>query len=215
MIGTTRSSMSPSAVASEAWGDCLAQWKLTSPCSENSPSRRRCHSHRRAPAPGSSGCQAARASRAQLVVEPEPEDVEITDAAREAAAERAKDAGVPDGALNELKITGTTDASVVSFLARVAREPSQVLRYDRGGKPLWHGSNGRCDPATLPKCKCGARREFEFQVMPQLLHFFQMDSDALDFATIAVYSCPNSCAGSAREVAHLQPPYAEPPAAAS
>ena len=41
----------------------------------------------------------------------------------------------------------------------------QVLRYDKGGKPLWVSSE--CVPAAkdIPKCSCGEDRQFEFQVV--------------------------------------------------
>ena len=94
---------------------------------------------------------------------------------------------------------------MVTFLARVARAPSQVLRY--GGAPLWHGRRGRL--AAPPPCACGAPRDFEFQVMPQLLHYLDVearaDGDALDFAALVVYTCAASCEGWREEVAHLQP----------
>merc|ERR1719319_567818 len=59
-----------------------------------------------------------------------------------------------------------------SWNKRVRRAPGQVVRYNRGGAPLW------CSKAKLesghsgvPNCGvCGAERTFEVQVMPQLLH---------------------------------------------
>ena len=59
----------------------------------------------------------------------------------------------------------------------------QVLRYARGGKPLWISDRDQLPPppvpplapaaggAAVPRCEyCDGPREFEFQVMPQLLH---------------------------------------------
>jgi len=42
----------------------------------------------------------------------------------------------------------------------------QVLRYDRGGRPLWvTDHNILYDSTSVPCCeKCGAPRHFEFQV---------------------------------------------------
>ena len=148
--------------------------------------------------------------RHEIVVEPEPSD-------KIAGAEPSPEARIADAAVavDELKITGTTDPSVVTFLARIAREPSQVLRYDRGGRPLWHGSHGRPPKSWPPRCPCGAVREFEFQVMPQLLHYFRMESQAgldLDFATILVATCAEGCG--AAGAAWVQPPAPDDAAAA-
>ncbi|EFH51187.1 predicted protein [Arabidopsis lyrata subsp. lyrata] len=86
----------------------------------------------------------------------------------------------------------------VNFQQRVAKAPEQVLRYSRssGAKPLWPIASGRVSKSELPNCKsCGGPRCFEFQVMPQLLFFFggKNDRESLDWATIVVYTCENSC----------------------
>jgi len=51
--------------------------------------------------------------------------------------------------------------------------------------------------ADVPVCSaCGSAREFEFQVLPQLLYFLKVDSkakDALDWGTLVVYTCKDSC----------------------
>lgn len=51
------------------------------------------------------------------------------------------------------------------FSKRIARHPDQVLRYDRGGTPLWiTGRTGSTDVA-VPNCQyCNEERQFEFQV---------------------------------------------------
>lgn len=53
------------------------------------------------------------------------------------------------------------------FSKRVARHPEQVLRYDRGGSPLWITELvPNCGSDNLvPNCElCGGERQFEFQV---------------------------------------------------
>ena len=94
--------------------------------------------------------------------------------------------------------TGVTDPNTLAFYARVAiggednDVRDQVLRYSRwaehssggeqvedtekSGGPLWISSNDLPDSATEtefpPKCEyCGAPRKFEFQLMPQMLHY--------------------------------------------
>ncbi|KAI3993687.1 hypothetical protein MKX01_002700 [Papaver californicum] len=70
--------------------------------------------------------------------------------------------------------------SWTSFQVRVGKAPEQVLRYtqDSKAKPLWPMASGR--PS---------------KILPQLLYFFGVknDVDSLDWATIAVYTCADSC----------------------
>ena len=44
----------------------------------------------------------------------------------------------------------------------------QVLRYDVGGKPLWVSNEHVAKAEDIPKCSCGAEREFEFQVIKNI-----------------------------------------------
>ncbi|KAL8236207.1 hypothetical protein R6Q59_017288 [Mikania micrantha] len=87
------------------------------------------------------------------------------------------------------------------FTQRIARAPEQVLRYSRHdtSKPLWPMLSGQPSKAEIPKCSsCGSHRVFEFQILPQLLYYFNVknDSNSLDWATIAVFTCEASCDGS-------------------
>ena len=85
------------------------------------------------------------------------------------------------------------------FSARMARAPEQCIRYrfDAEARPLWPSREKRA-PRQIPPCpRCGAARQFEFQVLPQALHFMGVDSsqaEAPDWSTIAVYTCSASCA---------------------
>lgn len=83
----------------------------------------------------------------------------------------------------------------------LAKAPEQVLRYSRDerAKPLWPTSSGRPSREDIPKCHyCGGARNFEFQILPQLLYYFGVknDADSLDWATIVIYTCADSCEGS-------------------
>uniref|UniRef100_A0A2N9EUI5 MYND-type domain-containing protein n=1 Tax=Fagus sylvatica TaxID=28930 RepID=A0A2N9EUI5_FAGSY len=85
-----------------------------------------------------------------------------------------------------------------SFQDRIAKDPEQVLRYCRNGraKPLWPMSSGQPSKADIPKCNsCGGPLCFEFQILPQLLYYFNVndDVDSLDWATIVAYTCEASC----------------------
>lgn len=64
----------------------------------------------------------------------------------------------------------------LNFTQRTGREPRQCLRYcfEAGARPLWAHRLGRA-PHPVPNCpQCGGPRRFEFQVMPQALHFMQV-----------------------------------------
>lgn len=89
----------------------------------------------------------------------------------------------------------------------------QVIRYDRGGQPLWISGKNVLADDKIPNCElCSSKRIFEFQVkitvsfmiifadrpftsssqiMPQLLN--SLKCPALDWGIINVYTCENSC----------------------
>ncbi|CAG11002.1 unnamed protein product, partial [Tetraodon nigroviridis] len=71
----------------------------------------------------------------------------------------------------------------------------QVVRYSRGGSPLWVSSQHVPSDKDIPPCTCGAARSFEFQVMPQLLNSLSVDATegGVDWGTLAVYTCSGSC----------------------
>jgi len=92
---------------------------------------------------------------------------------------------------------GTSDAATMEFYTRIGRRGGDVreqcLRYCRwplstnhdptlesghedlsesGDGPLWISSQYRLGENDVPKCQyCGSDRKFEFQIMPQMLHF--------------------------------------------
>ncbi len=79
------------------------------------------------------------------------------------------------------------------FRRATANTPGQVLRYQRGGRPLWIARPDESASGAVPRCEsCSAERYFEFQVMPQLLSRLKMDAD-VDWGTLAVYTCAESC----------------------
>lgn len=75
---------------------------------------------------------------------------------------------------------------------------------------------------TIPPCSCGAQRVFEFQLLPSLLHVLDVDSvnsnndddndnitdlssiGGMNWGSIAVYSCPESCDESREEFLIVQ-----------
>ncbi|KAG5878757.1 hypothetical protein JTB14_012127 [Gonioctena quinquepunctata] len=85
-----------------------------------------------------------------------------------------------------------TDKAFSKFQKRVAYNPDQVIRYKRGGEPLWIAKEPL--PNNVPDCQyCGGPRRFEFQVMPQMLTFLK--EDQLDFGVVVAYTCKLSCVG--------------------
>ena len=78
---------------------------------------------------------------------------------------------------------------------------------------------------TIPPCTCGSQRVFEFQLLPSTLHVLDVDSSSLgpnnnkyevdesmdlnsvggmNWGSIAVYSCPDSCDDSREEICIVQ-----------
>ncbi|KAF4674723.1 Programmed cell death protein 2 [Perkinsus chesapeaki] len=81
--------------------------------------------------------------------------------------------------------------------------PGHVVYYCRGGEPVWMSSLGKA-PATPTPCeRCGAPREFEFQIQPQLVYKASCD---FDFGVVAVYTCSADCEikGYAKEFVAVQ-----------
>uniref|UniRef100_A0A2M4BST4 Putative pcdc2/rp-8 programmed cell death protein 2 n=1 Tax=Anopheles marajoara TaxID=58244 RepID=A0A2M4BST4_9DIPT len=143
-------------------------------------------------------------SECEIVTEPEEQESkpklseEENEKRQMEEFERLKSEGKV-GVLDELpeeeldKYAGTVDQAedkvFARFKKRTADAPDQVLRYERGGTPLWLSP---IVPQTVPDCeRCGSRRIFEFQVMPQLLSF--LERDELDWGTLACYTCEASC----------------------
>eukprot|EP00466_Bigelowiella_natans_P005227 jgi/Bigna1/71701/fgenesh1_pg.16_\ len=100
---------------------------------------------------------------------------------------------------NDNSGAGGPDLVFDRFQAFMRANPEQVIRYNRLAE-------------NVPKCKyCGGQREFEFQIMPQLLNYLNIDhfeKDSLDWGIIACYTCSGSCGDGSKayfeEFAHCQ-----------
>nr|XP_060609770.1 programmed cell death protein 2 [Anolis sagrei ordinatus] len=82
------------------------------------------------------------------------------------------------------------------FKERISLEPEQIIRYCRDVEgPLWISEENIPQETDIPKCSCGSKRVFEFQVMPQLLNYLKVDSlgESIDWGTLAVYTCAENC----------------------
>ncbi|XP_051866929.1 programmed cell death protein 2 [Pristis pectinata] len=104
--------------------------------------------------------------------------------------------GMEEQELEAMAKHATKDHQIFAkFKKRIASEPDQVLRYCRGGSPLWVSGDNIPTDNDIPNCSCGTKREFEFQVMPQLLNQLKVDclGESLDWGTLIVYTCAQSC----------------------
>lgn len=72
---------------------------------------------------------------------------------------------VSENELEQYTKTLPDDKVFNKFSKRIARNPDQVLRYDRGGTPLWITGQAKGNVVDVPNCQyCNGQREFEFQV---------------------------------------------------
>ncbi|KAM9410681.1 programmed cell death protein 2 [Pholidichthys leucotaenia] len=144
----------------------------------------------------------------ELVTEPEEKEEKDTKEAEEEERDGREDGsnrseGCPSLAdalaepdLEDMAMHETEDNKVFQrFKKKIASEPHQVIRYSRGGSPLWVSSKHVPSDQDIPSCTCGGKRMFEFQVMPQLLNSLCVDSTAasIDWGTLAIYTCSASC----------------------
>lgn len=72
---------------------------------------------------------------------------------------------VSEDELEQYTKTVPEDKVFNKFSKRINRHPDQVLRYDRGGQPLWITGNTDNTVSNIPNCQyCNGERQFEFQV---------------------------------------------------
>lgn len=145
----------------------------------------------------------------ELVIETEPNDSDNYDKSEDERLDDYKQfvqtntvLTDEDGDDKELEFLSTlgkeallADKQFRKFKKRVSREPKQVLRYHRNGEPLWVSDEGKPGDKEIPPCDCGSKRVFEFQVMPQMLNYLQVDSfeESVDWGTLVIYTCSQSC----------------------
>ena len=93
-------------------------------------------------------------------------------------------------------------AAVQRFKEVVAHSREQVLRHCVGGRPLWISDENLPGDDVPPACQsCGGPRQFEFQIMPQLIGRLGLDAGkaaadaSVDWGVLAVYTCKDSCDG--------------------
>ncbi|XP_043786909.1 programmed cell death protein 2 isoform X5 [Apis laboriosa] len=86
------------------------------------------------------------------------------------------------------------DETFSKFLSTIKKYPDQILRYDRGGNILYISGSSKIN--EVPKCsECNGERQFEFQIMPQLLNFLDFENtlNCIDWGILAIFTCIKSC----------------------
>ena len=106
---------------------------------------------------------------------------------------------------------------IAGMASRVSAWPEQVLRYchHADAQPLWLSRLRR--PAEVPPCgRCGAPRWFEYQIVPNLVASIERAAEAggaghaaapeeaLDWGTLAVFTCSASCAATGEADAYAE-----------
>lgn len=90
------------------------------------------------------------------------------------------------------------DAVFSRFMKKISLCPQQILRYCRGGNPLFISEPPANMAQVVSACgSCGGSRTFELQLMPALVSLLQRAGGGgeveLEFGTVLVYTCRNSC----------------------
>nr|CAG4646076.1 EOG090X0266 [Macrothrix elegans] len=98
-------------------------------------------------------------------------------------------------ALEQSVSTVQEDKMFLKFKERISSYPDQVLRYGRKEEPLWVSDLNK--PTSIPNCEhCGSLRKLEFQIMPQMLNYLNLDNvgdEGVDWGTLLIYVCENNC----------------------
>ena len=90
-----------------------------------------------------------------------------------------------------------SDKTSEKFYTEINLFPSQVIRYQRGGAPLWTCDKFAQDLGLVPNCEvCGGKRTFEFQLLPTLVESLRIEgqkSPAVEFGSVFVFTCTANC----------------------
>lgn len=99
--------------------------------------------------------------------------------------------------------------------------PPKIEGSSKNQRPKKNAKGITAPFPSIPNCACGSERVFEFQLLPSLLHVLDVDSarshsdnendttdltsmGGMNWGSIAVYSCPNSCDESREEFLIVQ-----------
>jgi len=133
---------------------------------------------------------------------------------------------LPDCFRKNFSFSCTHDLFLVTFRPHLHKDhrpnsEKKTSNVHRKSNPK-HGSVSSTELVpTVPPCICGRQRVFEFQLLPSMLHVLEVDScspaasgtdnlmdltsiGGMNWGSIAVYSCPDSCDESREEVCIVQ-----------
>ncbi|KAG8504732.1 Programmed cell death protein 2 [Galemys pyrenaicus] len=131
----------------------------------------------------------------EIIIETEDEAAPEVENEDEAEVTGSMDE-MPEEELDSLaKHESREDKIFQKFKAKVDLVPEQILRYGRGIAPIWISGENIPQEKDIPDCPCGAKRIFEFQVMPQLLYYLKADrlGRSVDWGVLAIFTCAKSC----------------------
>lgn len=140
----------------------------------------------------------------QIDTEPDPdegcnsadEDEEQGDVDEKEEMEKVKkfQGDLPDPELEAMANKETSEIKAfTNFKKKIESAPDQIMRYSRGGEPVWISESAL---PLVPPCEvCRSPRKFEFQIMPQLLTHLDVDDvgKSIDWGVISVFTCEESC----------------------
>jgi len=119
--------------------------------------------------------------------------------------EFAEEMGVDAAAAAEMddnKFMNIKDQEFLYFKRIITQHKDQILRYSREQDYpiIWVSEENKVKSEEIGTCSCcGGERKFEFQILPQLLHFIldstnsDPNSNEIDFGILNIYTCVNSC----------------------
>ncbi|KAI0464153.1 hypothetical protein LJB42_001756 [Komagataella kurtzmanii] len=90
---------------------------------------------------------------------------------------------------SDIKQAIDDDDTFNAFIEKVEHNPSQVLRYHLGGKPLLYNSKDGIYQTIIKEKVPG--KQFELQIMPKLIMDIEKHNFEMDWGTIIVYSDTN------------------------
>lgn len=96
---------------------------------------------------------------------------------------------------DEVDDTVKHDKWIENYMSRLENNPSQCVRWNRGGKPL----RTSLENLSVPTCSsCGAERHFELQLTAPIIYFLtkdlgELNNKFLHFSNVLVFTCSANC----------------------
>lgn len=125
----------------------------------------------------------------------EPDEKQMQEYKKYLETHKTENNEISTAELEEAEDSVKKDNAFKRFSQIVSMNPEQILRYERGGRPLLATDNAS-PPECVPNCMlCGASRQFEMQLMPHLLSLIEVDSvgKSIDWGTVMLFSCSQNC----------------------